>query len=326
MEQRSFGRTGLHVSALGFGCGAVGGLMTRGEPSDQLRAVGHAIDSGISYFDTAAMYGNGRSEENLGRVLRELGAWGRVRVGTKLRLTGADLADIAGAVRRSVDASLSRLDHESVDLVQLHNRLGSQTSGDGDMLGPQHFEAAADAMRQLEIEGKVGHVGMTGLGETAALHRAIDSEKVDSVQAYFNAINASAGYGGADGDSQDFGGLIDLAAGRALGVIAIRVMAAGAMAGEVQRPPVAGSAGPSIGGSDFSRDVQRAARVEQLAKELGLESALELSLRFVLAKPGVSTALVGFSDFGQLEQALRWTERGPLAPDAVDRVVATARR
>ena len=55
MEQRHFGRTGLHVSALGFGCGAVGGLMTKGDPADQKRAVAHAIENGITYFDTAAM-------------------------------------------------------------------------------------------------------------------------------------------------------------------------------------------------------------------------------------------------------------------------------
>jgi aryl-alcohol dehydrogenase-like predicted oxidoreductase len=325
MEQRHFGKTGLQVSALGFGCGAVGGLMTKGEPADQLRAVGQAIDSGITYFDTAAMYGNGTSEQNLGRVLRELGAWGKVAVGTKLRLSGPDLGDIAEAVRRSVDASLARLHHENVDLIQLHNRLGAQTSPDGDMLGPQEFEAAIAAMRELELEGKVGHVGITGLGETAAVRHAIDGNKVDSVQSYYNAINPSAGFGGAHGGSQDFGGLIDLAEGRALGVIAIRVMAAGAMAGESPRPPLAGGAGPAIGGSEFQGDVRRAERLESMAKELGLESALELSLRFVLANNGVSTALVGYSDFGQLESALRWAERGPLDLDAVDMVVANAR-
>jgi aryl-alcohol dehydrogenase-like predicted oxidoreductase len=110
-----------------------------------------------------------------------------------------------------------------------------------------------------------------------------------------------------------------------MGVIAIRVMAAGAMAGDGPRPPLAGGAGPAIGGSEFQGDVARAARLDALAKDLGLESALELSLRFVLANNGVSTALVGYSDFGQLTDALRWAERGPLSPDAVDRVVANAR-
>jgi aryl-alcohol dehydrogenase-like predicted oxidoreductase len=299
--------------------------MTKGDPSDQKRAVAHAIDSGITYFDTAAMYGNGTSEENLGRVLAELGAWNRVRVGTKLRLRGDDLGDIPAAVRRSVEASLSRLNHDHVDLMQLHNRLGTQTSPDGDALGPDAFEAVVAAMRDLETEGKFGHAGITGLGETASVRHAIDSNRVDSVQSYYNAINPSAGFGGAHGGSQDFGGLIDLAEGRAMGVIAIRVMAAGAMAGDRPRPPLAGGAGPAIGGSEFAGDVHRAESLAALAQELGLENALELSLRFVLANNGVSTALVGYSDFEQLTDALRWAERGPLPPDAVDRVVAGAR-
>ena len=69
MEQRKFGNTGLAVSRLTFGCGAVGGLMTKGDAADQDQAIGWARDNGINFFDTAASYGNGVSEENLGRAL-----------------------------------------------------------------------------------------------------------------------------------------------------------------------------------------------------------------------------------------------------------------
>ena len=61
MEVRVFGRTGMQLSALGFGCGAVGGLMVRGDPLDQERSVARAIDAGVNYFDTAVQYGNGES-------------------------------------------------------------------------------------------------------------------------------------------------------------------------------------------------------------------------------------------------------------------------
>src|SRR6266550_7213761 len=84
MEKRKFGRTGLDVSLLGFGCGAVGGLMIKGSAADQERAVGRALELGINYFDTAQMYGNGESERNLGRVLKSLKP--EVYVGTKVRL------------------------------------------------------------------------------------------------------------------------------------------------------------------------------------------------------------------------------------------------
>ena len=84
MEKRRLGKTGLDVSLLGFGCGAVGGLMVGGAPADQERAVARALELGVNYFDTAAQYGNGRSEENLGRVIKALKP--DIYVGTKVRL------------------------------------------------------------------------------------------------------------------------------------------------------------------------------------------------------------------------------------------------
>jgi aryl-alcohol dehydrogenase-like predicted oxidoreductase len=71
-------------------------------------------------------------------------------------------------------------------------------------------------------------------------------------------------------------------------------------------------------------DLASAVGREALARELGLESALELSLRLVISHPGVSTALVGYSDMEQLESAIRWAERGPLSEDQVRRVVQAA--
>ena len=75
----------MKLSILGFGCGAVGGLMVRGSPADQERAIGRALDSGVNYFDTAVLYGNGESEKNLGRCLNKLKPRDAV-VGTKVRL------------------------------------------------------------------------------------------------------------------------------------------------------------------------------------------------------------------------------------------------
>ena len=84
MDKRTLGRTGLSVSVLTFGCGAVGGLMTRGAPADQERAVARALEAGINHFDTAPLYGDGASEQNLGRVLAALKP--DVIVSTKVRL------------------------------------------------------------------------------------------------------------------------------------------------------------------------------------------------------------------------------------------------
>jgi Aldo/keto reductase family len=91
MEMRVFGRTGMQLSMLGFGCGAVGGLMVRGDPLDQERTIARAIAAGVNYFDTAVQYGNGESEKNLGRVLQTLKP-ANVVVGTKVRLPSATSA------------------------------------------------------------------------------------------------------------------------------------------------------------------------------------------------------------------------------------------
>ena len=66
MQMRDFGRTGMKVSALGFGCGAVGGIMVRGDPADQERLVARAIAVGVNYFDTAVLYGDGDTAVSVG--------------------------------------------------------------------------------------------------------------------------------------------------------------------------------------------------------------------------------------------------------------------
>ena len=336
MEQRDLGRTGLRVSALGYGAGAIGGLMVRGDPAAQTRAVARALEAGITYFDTAPGYGDGRSEENLGRALRELGAWDRVVVGTKVRLAPADLAAPGGAgaaIRRSLEQSLRRLGRDSVDLLQLHNPVslgqpdpGATTASGGAVSLGYAVGEIAEGLRELVREGRARHLGFTGLGETAALLEAIETGPFETVQAYYNALNPSAGHAGASGGAQDFAGLIDAAARAGLGVIAIRVLAAGALSLQPERHANAGDPGrPLAPGADYDRDLQRARVIARLAGELGLDGPLELALRFALARPGISTVLVGYSDLAQLESALRWAGRGPLPEDAVARVVEIAR-
>src|SRR5262249_46875483 len=114
MEYRTLGRTGLRVSALGFGCGNIGGLMIRGTPAERERAVARAIDLGINYFDTAASYGDGQSEENLGRAIRALNA--RVLIGTKVRVPDVAASELPDAIVRGLEESLRRLGRERVDL------------------------------------------------------------------------------------------------------------------------------------------------------------------------------------------------------------------
>ena len=328
MEQRDLGRTGLRVSVLGYGAGAIGGLMVRGDPAEQTRAVARALDAGITYFDTAPGYGDGRSEENLGRALRELDAWGRAVVGTKVRLRAEEFADPIPAIRRSCEASLRRMGHDSVDLIQLHNRIRPAGVGDADEALPldSALGAVAEGLQRLVRDGLAAHVGFTGLGDAAATAAVARDGRFATVQAYYNALNPSAGAAGAAGDGQDFAGLLDTAAAHGRGVIVIRSLAAGALAPASERHTNASDpGGPLAGGPGYTQDRARAQALLPLVRELGLENALELSLRFAQANAGVSTVIVGYSDLEQLEDALRWTARGPLPADAMARIVALAR-
>ena len=130
MQLRVFGRTGMQLSVLGFGCGAVGGLMVRGDPADQERTIARAIAAGVNYFDTAVQYGNGESEKNLGRVLQKLKP-ADVVVGTKVRLPPGEFGRIADAVTTSLEGSLARLGLDRVDIFHLHNPITETGGGNG---------------------------------------------------------------------------------------------------------------------------------------------------------------------------------------------------
>jgi aryl-alcohol dehydrogenase-like predicted oxidoreductase len=132
---RTLGRTGIEVSALGFGCWAIGGewQAADGQPlgwgkvddEESVRAIRRALDLGVTFFDTADVYGTGHSERVLGRALGRrrddvvvASKWGNVFDEETRTLTGAD--DAPAHARRALTASLARLGTDHVDLYQLH--------------------------------------------------------------------------------------------------------------------------------------------------------------------------------------------------------------
>ena len=321
MNYRKFGNTGIEVSEIGFGCGDVGGLMVRGEHAYQVRAVARAMELGINYFDTASRYGGGQSETNLGRVLKELSA--EVYVGTKYSLGEADPNDLKAGVIQSVEASLKRLGREQVDLIQLHDRISSQTDVSvraitvSDVLGE-----VREALEALKFQGKVRFYGMTGVGEPKGIHEVVASGLVSTVQTVYNLINASAGAAAPAGfDMPDYDRLIDLSAEKNVGVIVIRVLAAGALTGTSVRHPVAVQTVAPIGsGRDFQQDESRARQFVFIVDEGFAGDMPEASIRFALSNPGVSTVLVGYSDLEHLEKSVQYAAKGPLPAEALARL------
>jgi aryl-alcohol dehydrogenase-like predicted oxidoreductase len=321
MELRNLGKTGLRVSTLGFGCGNVGGLIIRGTPAERERAVARAMELGVNYFDTAPSYGDGQSEKNLGQVLRALKA--RVLVGTKFRLDPPDLRDIPGAVARSLDASLARLGLERVDLFQLHNRIETARGSGALSLGDVLSEVVP-AVQKLRQQGKVGFCGITALGETRTLHQAVDAGTIDTAQVCLNLLNPSAAHAVPAGfPAQDFGCLLDRTRERRVGVIVIRVLAAGALSGVEARHPVAVPAvDPIATAPDYRTDVGRAQRLDALVREGFVDNLVEASIRLAVGSDAVSTVLVGYSSLEHLEAAAAAVNRGPLPAAARERLGA----
>lgn len=319
MEYRPLGRTGLQVSEIGFGCGNVGGLMIRGEHSDQVKAVARAIELGINYFDTAPSYGDGQSETNLGKALKELSA--DVYVGTKFRVTTHEPGRIKDNVIASVEESLTRLQRDHVDLIQMHNHVVSKVEG-GSVTPEEVLGEVLDALRELRVQGKVRYWGMTAVGETSALHQVIDSAALNSVQSVYNLVNPSAGCAVPLGfDMPDYGNLIERASANGMGVLVIRVLAAGALTGETTRHPVAVPTVAPIGsGRDYGQDLARSDDFRFLQEDGYVDNLVEASLRFVLGNAGVSSVLVGYSSLDHLEHAIDFAARGPLPQEAMDRL------
>src|SRR5215475_7757455 len=322
MEMRVFGRTGMQLSVRGFGCGAVGGLMVRGDPLDQERTIARAIAAGVNYFDTAVQYGDGESERNLGRVLQRLKPANAV-VGTKVRLPSSDFGRIADAVTKSLEGSLARLRRERIDIFHLHNAI-TETGG-GEALGVrQVLDDVVPAFERLRQQGKTRFLGLTAVGNSAALHRVIDARAFDSAQVVYNMLNPSAATAlPANYPAQDYGRLFDHTKAAGVGVVGIRVLAGGALSGSAERHPIASPPPEPIGSAmNYDADVVRARRLIPLVEEGFAASLAEAATRFALSDPAMGTILVGMATPQQFEDALAAVQKGPLPPAALDRLKA----
>ena len=318
MERRRLGRTGLQTSVLGYGAGAVGGLMVRGSAAEHERAIARAVELGINYIDTAPSYGDGASETHLGRVLAKLRP--DIVLGTKVRLPAIAPGQIGEAIVRSLEDSLRRLGRDQVDLFQLHNPITAQ--GAAATLTPavvlNEVRAAFERLRQ---QGKTRFIGITAVGETAPLRKVVDARAFDTAQVVYNMLNPTAGAAVPAGmPGQDYGRLLDHTRQADMGVIGIRALAAGALSGSEARHPIAMPQVDPIGSAaTYNADVARARRFEALVREGHAGSLIEAALRFVIAQTGVTTMLVGTASLDELEAAAAAVAKGPLSAAVLQR-------
>jgi aryl-alcohol dehydrogenase-like predicted oxidoreductase len=180
--------TSLRISEISFGAGPVAAHMTKNEPERRRKAVQHALEAGINWFDTAATCGEGQSETNLGAVLREPGALDKVHIATKARLTEQSPGNLGEAIWSSVTTGLKRPDLPCVTLIQLHNSV-TKDRGDQptsitprDMLGK---DGVLDAFEKLKAVRLV-KVLPPGIGlKEASIHYVLGNAQISTALAGF---------------------------------------------------------------------------------------------------------------------------------------------
>lgn len=315
MQQRRLGRTGLQISELTFGGGWVGGLLIRGSEQDREAVLNAAIDQGINWVDTAALYGNGVSETAIGTWLTGVAKERRPHISTKFNIdTLAGNHEVQ--IRRSVDASLGRLRVSSVPLLILHSRIMADTPQDNRSLTPGHILESggiADIMDRLREEGMCDWIGITGLGDPKAIAHVVDSGRFDAAQIYYNMLNPTAMSPPARGwNSTDFNGLLKKCAGQDMGVMGIRIFAAGHLATRERH----GRELPITANADNAAEEARAQAVFSVIGDRYGTSA-QAALRFGLACPLLSTIVVGIGEHWHLDQAVGAVRMGPLPQEAL---------
>ena len=214
MRSRKFGRTGRKVSEIGFGAWAIGAGWGHVDEADAIAALNEALDRGMTFIDTADVYGDGRSERLIARVLKERGGE-RPFVATKAgrRLPAQT---VAGYTRENltawIDRSLKNLEVDTLDLVQLH-------CPPTDLYyRPEVFDLLDDLVRA----GKIRNYGVSVERVEEAL-KAIEFPGVVSVQIIFNIFRL-----------RPVDVFFDLAKRRNVAIIARVPLASGLLAGQVQ--------------------------------------------------------------------------------------------
>ena len=295
--------------------------MVRGEHRDMFRSIEYALESGINYFDTARMYGDGLSEIHTGAILRELGAKDAL-VGTKVRLSAAEFDDIEKTVEGQIDNSLRRLGRDSLDIVYTHNSIGVERDPEEGLLNLDDLERIVGVFRRAVESGKLRFWGFNGLGDTEAIHSAVERFGPAGIHGCYNMLNPTSGYPAPSGfPFQDYLQLLNEAAQRGVGTVAIRVLAAGALSGGSARHPIAAQdVAPIATGQTLNEDVARSGAFSFLVDDGFADNLVEAAIRFAISNENLSTALVGLSSFEQLEEAVAYANRGPLPSEAMERL------
>lgn len=308
MLRRRLGSDGPEISVVGYGAWGAGGDMWGPEVDEDrvIEAMEAAVDAGVDWIDTAEAYGDGRSEELVGRVLRRHG--GRVRVFTKVAPFASGLR--APQVHQAARDSLSRLGVEHIDLFQIHWPDEEQV----------RVEEPWSAMAELQDQGLVRWIGVSNF-DRDLVERCEAIRHVDSVQNEYSLLHR--------GDDND---LLPWLAERGIGYLAYGPLAYGLLTGAISRDTEFDESDWRSGSWDlgyyrrlFAPDrlpghLDTVDRLREIAVDAGAPLAT-LSLRVALATRGVTAVIAGSRNPKHAAGNARAGDE-PIAPEILERVLA----
>jgi aryl-alcohol dehydrogenase-like predicted oxidoreductase len=312
MDYRPLGRTGWKISSISFGAWAIGGdAWGKTDDAESMRSLHRAVDLGVNFIDTAAVYGDGHSERLVGRLLRERKE--EIIVATKAgRRLDPHVAE--GFTRRNltafVERSLANLGVEALDLLQLH----CPPPDVYDM--PEVFGILDDLVR----DGKLRFYGVSVERVDEAL-RASRYPNVQSIQIIFNMLRLKPAEA-----------LFPVAREKRIGILARVPLASGLLSGKLRRDSTFSATdhrnynrhgesfdvGETFSGVDYETGLEAVEELRALVPP-GATMA-QLALRWILMFPEVSAAIPGAKDARQTEDNVRAASLPPLSDDVMARV------
>jgi L-galactose dehydrogenase len=281
MQTRPLGKTGLNVSALGYGAAPLGGVYHGVDEAEAIATVHAAFDAGVNYIDVAPYYGILKAEMVLGRALKTVPR-DRYILSTKVGRYGMDDFDFsADRVARSVDESLQRLGIDYIDLIICH---------DVEFVSlDQVVNEAIPALERARDQGKVGFIGVSGL-PIRPLATVAERTKLDFILSYchYNLFDTT------------LAAWLPKFQSLGLGIINASPLSMGLLSdlGPPEWHPA----------SDEIKQATAAAR--QYCREQGIDIA-RIALQFALANPDIATTLCGMKTPEQLQQNLECVGTAP---------------
>ncbi|MGC2412841.1 MAG: aldo/keto reductase [Stellaceae bacterium] len=316
MQQRGFGHL-APVSRLTLGGGGLGMLWGETNFAECIATVHEAVAAGITLFDLAPRYGDGKAEEVVGAAFGGRLPAG-VRITSKCNLGNAPPAEIESLLRRSIEGSLKLLRLNRLDLFFLHSNvvpdatyLAHRPDAAQRMTPYATFvEHVRPVFERLVGEGVIGAWGLTGIGHPDTIIRLLrETPAPAAVQCIANLLDSPGGLKFFDGPAKPRD-VVAAARANGVGIMGIRAVQAGALTSAIDRPLPEGH--PEL------RDYARASGFRQVAAELGENPAI-LAHRYALTLD-IDTLVLGVKNRRELAECVAAAEAGPLPPELIARI------